>query len=88
MLDDADYTGLQISLSENPELGKLIQQSGGLRKVRWALPGRGKSGGGRVIYYYWGREEDMITLCSIYPKNEKENLSRAEIQDLRKQLEL
>ena len=87
LLDDESYAGLQIALCQNPELGKLIQHSGGLRKMRWAMPGRGKSGGVRVIYYFWGSAEDRITFCDIYPKNEKENLSRGEIESLKNQIE-
>src|ERR1700735_3405365 len=87
LLDDESYTALQVDLFRDPELGKLIQNSGGLRKVRWALPGKGKSGGVRVIYYYWGREEGRITFCEIYPKSEKENLTQSEIQSLKKQIE-
>ena len=87
VMGDESYTALQIALFLNPELGKLIRHSGGLRKVRWALPGKGKSGGVRVIYYFWGREQDRITFCDIYPKNEKENLTQSEIQSLKKQIE-
>jgi hypothetical protein len=87
LLDDQSYMAFQIALVKNPELGKLIRQSGGLRKIRWALPGKGKSGGVRIIYYFWGRAEDRITLCEIYSKNEKETLTPGEIQSLRKQIE-
>jgi len=87
LLGDESYAELQIALVENPELGKLIQHSGGLRKVRWALPGKGKSGGTRVIYYFWGREQDRITFCDIYPKKEKEDLTQREIETLKKQID-
>lgn len=87
LLDDESYAALQIALVQDPELGKLIQRSSGLRKVRWALPGRGKSGGVRVIYYFWGADEDRITFCDIYPKNEKENISQSEIETLKKQID-
>ena len=50
LLEDESYATFQFALAANPELGKLIKNSGGLRKVRWSLPGRGKSGGVRVIY--------------------------------------
>ncbi len=87
LLDDENYTALQVALFRKPDLGKLIQHSGGLRKVRWALPGKGKSGGVRVIYYFWGSTDDRITFCDIYPKSEKEDLTQSEIQSLRKQIE-
>lgn len=51
LLPDESYALLQFALSENPESGVVIQGGGGIRKVRWRLPGRGKSGGVRVIYY-------------------------------------
>ena len=86
LLEDQDYAELQIALTQNPELGKVIKNSGGLRKVRWALPGRGKSGGVRVIYYWWV-SDSLITFCDIYPKNEKEDLTASEIRALRAQLE-
>ncbi len=47
--------------------------------------GRGKSGGVRVLYYWWVAE-DLITLADIYPKNEKEDLTPREIEDLRQQI--
>lgn len=50
LLTDDEYGGLQVDLAENPELGDLIKGGGGIRKVRCAVQGRGKSGGVRVIY--------------------------------------
>jgi hypothetical protein len=86
LIDDESYAELQFALATNPELGKLIRGSGGLRKVRWALAGRGKSGGVRVIYYWWTAAH-RITFLDIYPKNEKENLTPNEIESLRQQIE-
>jgi len=51
-LSDDEYFGLQNFLLQNPESGKVVPGSGGIRKVRWAMSGRGKSGGVRVIYYF------------------------------------
>jgi hypothetical protein len=51
--DDA-LVQLQDHLSRNPEAGDVIPNSGGIRKLRWAAPGRGKRGGLRIIYYYRG----------------------------------
>ena len=61
----------------NPEAGKIVPETGGVRKVRWALAGRGKRGGARVIYYYHN-ERLPLFLLTAYPKNEKANLSKAE----------
>ena len=49
LLDDADYRQLQVTLALKPRAGDMIRASGGLRKIRWAARGRGKSGGIRVI---------------------------------------
>src|SRR4051794_7058243 len=84
LLNDETYAELQYALARNPQLGKVIRGAGGLRKLRWGVPGRGKSGGVRVIYYWWVAD-DVITLADIYPKNEKANLTRSEIEKLRKQ---
>lgn len=86
LLDDESYAQLQIELFQRPETGKLIKGSKGLRKVRWAAKGRGKSGGVRVIYYWWV-ENELITFCDIYSKNEKEDLTSHEIQKLNAELE-
>jgi len=49
MMGDDDYKALQEALVNRPDMGIIIRYSGGLRKVRWALEGKGKSGGIRVI---------------------------------------
>jgi mRNA-degrading endonuclease RelE of RelBE toxin-antitoxin system len=86
LLDDESYGELQIALFQRPDLGKVIKGSGGLRKVRWAAKGHGKSGGVRVIYY-WYVANELITFCRIYPKNEKENLTADEIKTINDELE-
>lgn len=86
LMDDETYAKLQFTLHEKPGVGKIIKGSGGLRKIRWAAKGRGKSGGFRVIYYWWVADS-VITFCDIYAKNEKEDLTSHEIEKLRKQLE-
>jgi hypothetical protein len=55
---------------------------GGIRKIRWNAVGRGKSGGVRVIYFRWTGEEKIL-LLDIYAKNEKENLTPAEVKNLK-----
>ena len=76
MLDDEEREELIDFLARNPLAGDVIAGSGGVRKLRWALPGRGKSGGARVIYYY---HDDRIPLFLLdaYAKNEQTNLSHA-----------
>ena len=52
LLSDEEYRQLQMALVLHPEIGAVIPGSGGLRKVRWSIGGRGKRGGVRVIYYF------------------------------------
>ena len=66
-LSDDEYVGLQSFLFQYPEAGKVVPGSGGVRKVRWAMSGRGKSGGVRVIYYF-KQQDDEIWLLTIYSK--------------------
>jgi mRNA-degrading endonuclease RelE of RelBE toxin-antitoxin system len=80
-LSDEEYRGLQSHLMERPDAGAIIQRSGGVRKVRWAAHGKGKSGGVRVIYY-WIKDDDQIVLLTFYGKSEKENLSTAELKQI------
>lgn len=82
LLDDDDYAALQNKLAQHPDLGDVLQGGGGIRKLRHALPGKGKSGGVRVIYY-WLRDDGQIYMLLIYPKSKKDNLSPSEIAVLR-----
>ena len=70
-------------LSSNPKAGTLMQGTGGVRKLRWASKGKGKSGGSRVIYFYYN-ETIPLFLLTIFGKNEKINLSKAERNELSK----
>lgn len=64
-------------IGANPEAGDLIPETAGVRKLRWALPGGGKRGGTRVIYFFHN-ENLPVFLLAMYGKNEKANLSKAE----------
>ena len=68
-LTDDEYAELQLALAECPDAGAVVRGSGGVRKIRWRQPGRGKSGGVRVIYYAKVRE-GVIWMLTIYAKNE------------------
>lgn len=70
---------------ENPRRGRVIERTGGLRKVRFARPSRreGKSGGTRVIYYLLD-QRDRIYLLLVYAKGVKDDLTQAEENELRK----
>lgn len=84
LLSDEEYATLQSSLILHPEVGAIIKASGGIRKIRWASRGKGKSGGVRVIYY-WAKSTDQIFMLTLYGKGDKQNLSAA---DLRKVVKL
>jgi hypothetical protein len=73
-LTDDEYRGLQIYLMQKPDAGDLVRGSGGVRKVRWAPDGRGKSGGVRVIYY-WKKANHEIWMLTVYSKSERSTIS-------------
>jgi hypothetical protein len=74
VLSEADIRELELELLQEPRKGKVVRDTGGVRKVRAAPEGRGKSGGARVIYLYVpAREKIYFLLC--YPKNEQDNLT-------------
>ncbi len=69
-LTDEEYRALQAYLLKLPEAGDLVRGSGGVRKVRWAPGGSGKSGGVRVIYYF-KRSQHQIWMLTLYQKSEQ-----------------
>ena len=87
LMEDEDYSALQVYLAKHPDGGKVIPGSGGMRKLRWAGSGRGKRGGLRVIYYWWVAK-DRISMLLVYPKNEQDDLSADQVKQLRKALEM
>lgn len=77
LMSDLEREELVMFVGANPEAGEIIPETGGVRKIRWALAGRGKRGGARVIYYYHNQRLPLF-LLAVYGKNEKANLSKAE----------
>lgn len=82
LLTDDEYRALQNVLVEDPERGDLIQGGGGIRKLRHAMQGRGKSGGVRAIYY-WMKDKHQIYMLVVYPKSRRDDLSDKEVAVLR-----
>ena len=83
LLTDEEYLAFQSRLAANPGLGVRIKGGGGVRKIRVASSGRGKSGGARVIYY-WAVRRDLILLLYAYPKNVTADLSPKQVAQLAK----
>lgn len=83
LLSENERTELICYLAAHPEAGVVMEGTGGVRKLRWAREGRGKSGGVRVIYFYYN-DGMPLYLLTIYGKNEKDNLSAAERNELAK----
>jgi hypothetical protein len=86
LLPDDSYRELQEIMLMRPEAGNLISGGGGLRKIRWTLPGKGKRSGLRVIYY-WDKSEDTFYMLTVYKKSSKEDLSRQQLKILRQLVE-
>ena len=72
-LTDDEYAGLQSFLLQRPDAGVIIRGTGGVRKLRWRISGKGKSGGIRIIYY-WHVSEDEIWLLTVYSKSERDTI--------------
>jgi hypothetical protein len=83
-LMDAEERQLLVDhLALHPASGDLIPGTGGVRKLRWGLEGRGKRGGARVVYYYHNGDIPVFALTA-YAKNEQANLSKQDCNDFKK----
>ena len=83
LLSDDEYSALQQHLVAMPNAGDVIAGTGGLRKIRWTVAGRGKRGGTRVIYYHVVAQA-QIRMILIYRKGIKDDLTPKEKTVLRK----
>jgi mRNA-degrading endonuclease RelE of RelBE toxin-antitoxin system len=83
LLSDEEYRSIQLALLFRPEQGLLIPRSGGLRKMRWGISGKGKRGGVRLIYY-WDKPAETVFMLFIYPKSEREDLTASQLRILSK----
>jgi mRNA-degrading endonuclease RelE of RelBE toxin-antitoxin system len=72
-LSDDEYSALQQALVARPDAGDVIRGSGGVRKLRWGVAGRGKRGGVRVVYYVKSHQ-DEVWMLTVYAKNEEASI--------------
>lgn len=85
-LSDEEYARLQEVLIRDPETGDLIPGSGGVRKVRWGVKGRGKRGGLRVIYYARTRQ-GQIWMLTLYAKNVAETIPAHILRQIKEEID-
>ena len=85
-LSDDEYSKLQQALLSDPESGAIIPGSGGVRKLRWGVAGRGKRGGIRVIYFLRTRR-GQIWMLTLYAKNVAENISANVLKQIKDEID-
>ena len=85
-LSDDEYAALQQSHVVNPELGDVIPGSGGVRKLRWGVSGRGKRGGLRLIYFVRLRHGE-IWMLTLYAKNVAENIPAKVLKKIKEEID-
>ena len=85
-LSDDEYAQLQQALIANPEAGSIIPGSGGVRKMRWGVAGRGKRGGLRVIYFLRTRH-GQIWMLTLYAKNVADNISARVLKQIKDEID-
>lgn len=85
-LSDEEYARLQELLIRDPDTGDLIPGSGGVRKVRWGVKGRGKRGGIRVIYYARTRQ-GQIWMLTLYAKNVAESIPAHVLRQIKDEID-
>ena len=82
LITDDEREQLIGFVGANPDAGHVIPESGGIRKLRWAAKSKGKRGGVRLIYYFHS-DAFPVFLLTVYAKNQKANLTKAERNELR-----
>ena len=82
LMSEGERALLVDYLAYNPVTGDLIPGTGGVRKLRWGLEGRGKRGGARVIYFFHDTGMPLFVLTA-FAKNERADLSQQDRNDFR-----
>ena len=85
-LTEEEYGQVQTSLALNPDAGPVIPGSGGVRKLRWGQPGRGKRGGIRIIYYV-KRADGIFWMLTLYAKNEASDIAPETLRRIREEID-
>ena len=85
-LTDDEYVALQSAIVANPEAGDVVRGSGGVRKLRWGLSGRGKRGGVRIIYYLRLRQ-GQVWMLTMYAKNEADSIAAPVLKRIKEELD-
>lgn len=85
-LTDDEYAAFQQYLAADPDAGDLVGGSGGVRKIRWARKGGGKSGGVRVLYFARTRQGE-IWLLLIYAKSARDTIAGHILRTLKEEME-
>lgn len=83
LMDEDERAAMEFFIACGPEDHPVIAGTGGFRKARWALAGRGKSGGARIIYFFLA-PPGQVFMASVYPKSRQQTLSAADRNALTK----
>jgi hypothetical protein len=86
LLSDEELRELQLALIANPNAGDVIPGTGGVRKLRWKAPGRGKRGGYRIIYFA-KLAQGHIWMLTMYAKNVADNIPAHVLRQIRKEID-
>lgn len=76
LLTQVEIASMEASIASDPEAHPVVPGTGGVRKARWRRQAKGKSGGVRVIYYYWVSDNEVYMLY-VYAKNEQADMDAA-----------
>ena len=86
LMPSEDYRLLQLKLLSEPDAGSVVPSSGGVRKIRWSISGRGKRGGLRVMYCH-NATRGVILMLFVFAKNERSDLTKEQLAQLSKMVQ-